>query len=505
MNVDNKESLTGRELLWFCAFLMVAAFCLYANTFGNGWTYDDFPVVVENPDIRSLGNFFADTYPGRPLREVTFLLDHALFGLNPAGYHIQNIFWHGLNAALLFLLCLRLQTGKIVAAGAALLFLVHPLQVEVVANISHRKDSLVVAFSLLAILAYGKAFDVNGRKYLWLLLSFGLTGVAYLAKQNALAIPVIFLAYEWAYLPREDRFLLRYPALFWVGVLAALSGVGLWYDFFGGREIQLPLMRSFLAAKANYFGEFSPALYYLMVLKTWAFMWVKFLLPTALAVEYTYPVPVTVFDPWVLGALAALGLYVGALWHSARRQPAAFFALVWMGAFWLPVSNLWPLSYFAADRYMYAPSAGFFILAVLLLSKVLGTTTLFRSILLGGALLLALLTWNQNKVWRSPETLWTRAYAVSPTSAFALNNLGNIALGKGERLRARDFYARAAEVNPFNPTAHYNLGLIYEGVGDKTRALEHFRRFLKIDSPLFRPQAKDLREHLARHYGVSVD
>jgi tetratricopeptide (TPR) repeat protein len=108
-------------------------------------------------------------------------------------------------------------------------------------------------------------------------------------------------------------------------------------------------------------------------------------------------------------------------------------------------------------------------------------------------------------VWRSPETLWTRAYAVSPTSAFALNNLGNIALGKGERLRARDFYARAAEVNPFNPTAHYNLGLIYEGVGDKTRALEHFRRFLKIDSPLFRPQAKDLREHLARHYGVSVD
>ena len=80
--------------------LFVLAFLAYANTFGNGWTYDDFPVIVENPDVRSWAEFLRNSYPGRPLRELTYLFDHALFGLNPAGWHLQQIFWHALNACL---------------------------------------------------------------------------------------------------------------------------------------------------------------------------------------------------------------------------------------------------------------------------------------------------------------------------------------------------------------------------------------------------------------------
>ena len=126
--------------------LLAVAFAIFANTFGAEWSYDDYPVIVENPDVLSLSNFFANSYPGRPLREVTFLLDHALFGMQPMGWHIQHVFWHGLCAWLVWLLAMRLDFGRTVAWLAALLFLVHPLQVEVVANISHRKESLAVAF-----------------------------------------------------------------------------------------------------------------------------------------------------------------------------------------------------------------------------------------------------------------------------------------------------------------------------------------------------------------------
>jgi hypothetical protein len=91
-----------RELSLTFVIFIVLAYCIFANTFANEWTMDDFPVIVKNHDVQSFHAFLKNSRPGRPLRELTFLLDHAFFGLNPMGYHIQQIFWLGLhNAATL--------------------------------------------------------------------------------------------------------------------------------------------------------------------------------------------------------------------------------------------------------------------------------------------------------------------------------------------------------------------------------------------------------------------
>lgn len=490
------ETETRRgEFLPAFFLLMAAAFALYAGSFGHAWTYDDFPVIVDNPDIRSVVNFLRDSYPGRPLREITFLLDHALFGLEPPGWHFQNIFWHGLNAFLVLLLARRLQESRLVAWGAALLFLVHPLQVEVVANISHRKDSLALAFSLLALLAYGEVFR-SRRRWLWVAAAFALAGIAYTGKQNAVLLPILFILWEWASVPPESRLLLRYRLpvllLFLTGSLAASAL--LWGEMAG-----LPAaMRDILTNRANFFGEISAGLYYGMVLKSWAFMFLKLLLPVNLAVEYTYPVPGSWWDPWVLAALSGLLLYGLTLRRTFRSSRTAFLALVAAGVFWLPVSNLWPLSYFAADRYLYAPSAWIFLLTTMGVERVTKNRKAALAVLGGLFLLLVPMTWQQNKVWRSPETLWARASEVSPQSSFALNNMGNIFLLRGDLRSALAYYQRSAEANPLNPTAHYNLGLICEKMGDRTSARAHFERFLALDHPFFREEAKALREHLKR-------
>ena len=144
--------------------LLLAAFALFANTFGAEWNYDDFPVIVDNPDVLSFANFFKDQFPGRPLREFTFVIDHALFGMAPAGWHIQHIFWHAFCAWLLWLLAVRLDFGRTVAWITSLFFLVHPLQVETVANLSHRKESLALVFSLLALLVVVGLIGERGRE-----------------------------------------------------------------------------------------------------------------------------------------------------------------------------------------------------------------------------------------------------------------------------------------------------------------------------------------------------
>ena len=98
-----RNKLWGETLVALLACLGVV-FLLYAGSFSHPWLHDDVPVVLENPDIRSFEAFLSDRYPGRPLREMTYLLDYRLFGLNPSGWHVQNIFWHGLGGWLLFLL-----------------------------------------------------------------------------------------------------------------------------------------------------------------------------------------------------------------------------------------------------------------------------------------------------------------------------------------------------------------------------------------------------------------
>lgn len=493
-----------RENILVPAILLVGAFLLFSNTFGNTWTYDDFPVLVENTDIRSLSAFLQDSYPGRPLREMTYLLDYALFGLNPAGYHIQNIFWHGLNAWLIFALVRRLQGSSRVAWIASLLFLVHPLQVEVVANISHRKDSLALAFCLLGMLAYTRVFTGGQRSFRWLVAACGLTLVALLAKQNAVGLPLVFGAYELAFVPREQRVLLKCKSLLWA-LLAIGAGVLGWLWFAGLQSAYANKVRELLLFKANYDGEVSFGNYYLMVLKSWAFIFLKFLVPHDLAVEYTYQVPSTWSDPWVLAALSGLFSYAFGLWFSLRHSPRIFFALVWVGVFWLPVSNLWPLVYWAADRYLYAPAAGLVILAAVALDKVFCRQAILAAVVGCIAVFLSVSTVRQNLVWRSEETLWRQAYRVSPSSSFALNNLGNIYLLSGEMLKSKEFYEKSVAVNSLNPTAYYNLGLIYERTGQKDKALSYYQKFLKINSPAYQSQAQNLRQRLRLQYGVVLN
>jgi tetratricopeptide (TPR) repeat protein len=483
--------------------LLAAAFALYARTFGCGWTYDDFPVIVDNPDIRSLAAFLKNTYAGRPLRELTYLFDHALFGLQPAGWHIQNIFWHGLNAGLVWLLVVRLGGRRLVAGVAAVLFLVHPLQVEVVANISHRKDSLVLAFSLLAVLAWTQGFREGRRRWGWLSGAMVLGAIALAAKQNAVALPLVFAAYEWGWVPKRQRLLLRFPVAggLVLAALGLLAGAW-WLDL--SRERFYEGMAGLLQMKANYFREPTLGVYLRMVLKSWAFMFGKLVWPTRLALEYTYAVPAGWLNGWVLAALAGLAGYGGALWASARRSPLAFFSLIWIGAFWLPVSNLWPLTYFAADRYLYAPSVGVFILFGLGLRRLCGNEKALRWAIAVLALALTFLTWQQEAVWKSPATLWTQAAKVSPESSFALNNLGNIALLDRDRRKATEYYGRALQANPGNPTASYNLGMLAEERGDLRQALKYYRHFANLDNPAFRQQRKQLRLRLYREYGISL-
>ena len=479
---------------------MALAFLIFVNSFGNEWTLDDFPVVVNNPDIKSLENFLQDQYQGRPIRELSFMIDHYFYGLNPAGYHIQNILWHGLNACLILVLVTRLFGNKSTALLAALIFLIHPIQVEVVANISNRKDSISLALSLLSFLAYIKAFDYKKKNFLWLTAAFSLLAVACLAKQNAIGLLIVFFAYELAYIKAEQRFLSKNKYLCLSIFLTAIFIIFIWYSFFEGGQTYHLKMSAVMAKMGLSFSGRSTTPYYLMSLKSLTFMYGKILFPFNFAPEYTFSAPKGWGDGWVITALVLLGLYMKLLWTSYFRSPLMFLALAWILAFWLPASNLLPYSYFAADRYLYAPMAGLSICLSLIIIKIIRhRNPLYINLIFILILSLSALTWKQNIVWESKLNLWGKAVAVNPESTTALNNLGVIYMERGETDKAISLFQRAA-ANFNNPMPYFLLGKAYEEKGELSRAFGYYKNFIKFNDPAYKKQTTDLIARINRQY-----
>lgn len=484
-----------RKMLFALLLFQMAAFCLFANTFGNAWTYDDFPVIVENPGIRSFQDFLQYNHPGRPLREITYLLDYALFGLDPTGYHIQNIFWHALNAFFVWLLALELGVSRCVAWISALIFLAHPMNVEVVANISHRKDSLALAFCLLSLLCFIRFRGANGVRWQWLTGAVAFWGIALSAKQNASILPILYVAYEILYRQPNRSYLLESKLkIILASFFFGLFGWYMYAHYLAGINFE-SMMKAVLATKAHYSGEFSFSIYYATIFKCWFFSWTRMMFPFQLAPEYSFKASLSWLEIDVVLAIATFICIIAILLWTHKKKPLISYGLLWFLVFWLPVANLLPQAYLAADRYLYAPAVGMIIVFCYLASLSFKNKALWGgTVAVGVILLLTVLTWRQNAVWRSPETLWSQAVTVSPDSSFALNNLGNVFLLKGQILEAKKLYEKSTEVDPLNPTAWYNLGLIYENAGLTLQALQNYRKFLSINAHDFELQAAELKK-----------
>ncbi len=159
---------------WVPLLLFVLALICFSNTLDAELlpSWDDNRYVTKNPLIRDLSptglwrmwsQFYFLHYI--PVTLMSYALDYQLWKLNPLGYHLTNVLLHALNGVLVYRLCSRLQAGWAVSAVAAVLFIIHPVQVESVAWVSERKNLLSLTFFLLAFLAHIRATAKTAKPY----------------------------------------------------------------------------------------------------------------------------------------------------------------------------------------------------------------------------------------------------------------------------------------------------------------------------------------------------
>lgn len=447
---------TGFLLL--CLALFAAVFAVYSPVFRAGYTnWDDPAYTYHNSSVQKISaanlkaiftNLSLANY--HPVTELSFAADNALFGERAGAHHAVNLLLHALNAALVFALLSLLSGTRLPAFAAALVWALHPANVESVAWISERKNLLYSFFYLTALLTYMRHLEAGGRKYY--LSALALFLLALCSKAAAVTLPLALLLAEAsapggltaASLKRSAPFFAA--AILFTALAAAVQGSG-------GR---------ILTARA-------PALL--------SFYLIKAALPMNLSAVYPYHETLAAFKASQLLYLLPALAFAGLLWAACLKDRLAAWGLAFFAIHILPFISLIPVGgIIAADRYLYLPAIGLIWAFISLARVALPASPAGRNLALAGAAALALTAGSaaleRAKVWTSSMTLWTDTLAKCPEDITANLNMGHTLLESGDRQNAAGYYLKVLKTNQAQADALYNLGTLYAQDGRAKEALE---------------------------------
>ncbi len=456
---------------------VVVALAVYSQLFKADFIWDDDAMLWNNALMHARNGlsqiwFSSNQSDYFPMTYSSLWFEWHTWGMHAKNYHITNILLHALGAFFLWrtLLALKIPGGF----WAALLFVVHPVNVESVAWIAERKNTLSMVFFALAALFYVR-FDNKNLKTsqaklpndYWFAL--GAFVLALLSKTAVVMFPFVALGCAWwihGKLTRKD--LLRSLPFF--GVALILGLITIWFQYTRAINTEVVNANS-LPTRIAVAGW-----------NVWFYLY-KALAPINLM--FVYP-------RWVVDgknllaylpgiAVIAVGVVLW-LWRKKwGHGPLAAFAYFVITL--VPVLgflNIYFFRYsFVADHYQY-----FSIIAVVALLAAAATHFLKeRAIVLMVILTagLSILTWKQTAIYKNQKTLWRDTLKKNPTCAMAESNWGFwLAETEHRPAEAIEHYIAALKLNPNDAGTHYNYGVALLGQNQLDAGINEFRETLKI-------------------------
>ena len=416
------------------AFVALVAFVVAAASLRNGFALDDVHIIVENARVHSLGSFwqlFGQTYwppeEGaslyRPLTMLAFAAQWVAGNGSPFAFHLFSGFLYAGTCAAFFLLVAELTTPRI-AMVAGLLFAVHPVHVEVFANVVGQAEMWVALLMFVATLVF-----VRSRKRGTLgWRDLALLGVLYLTacmfKEHAIVLPAMLIAAELILVARSQDLSRRFRDL--IPLVVTLVVVAVIFV-----AIRTMVTGGFRAGGSNelFRGQSFDAR--LLTMLTVIVEWVRlFFWPADLSADYSFPRTrvATEFTAAMLpGILVLVGCAVVA-WRMRKTNPVVTFALAWVViALAIPSNLLIVTGFVLAERTLFLASAGVLIIVAIGFVHVweyAAESGRLPRLAAGAAIGIALVagtlrSWDRAPVWRDNETLFRQTVLDVPSSSRA--------------------------------------------------------------------------------------
>jgi protein O-mannosyl-transferase len=490
----------GHRVRPMLAALGLLALVPYLNALRAGFTFDDLPLVRDNPLVTGgidpigalTGTFFGLTY--RPLTVLSFALNYHVAAGNPATFHAVNLFLHAGVTVLVFVLGSWLLESSLSAGVAAALFAVHPIHTEAVTSIVGRAELLAALLALLALIAAVRADREadRTRRTAWQVGSLVCFALALLSKESAVSVlPLIVLVrITLRKEPLRTGLWREVCSLDWVPYVLCIALFAIARFWVVGSmtvekvtEIDNILafvpwtarLRSALGVLWDYFGLLN--------------------LPLVLAGDYSYA-QVPVIDSWwdgrLLGGVALL--VASGVVCLRNRRPAVTLATVWPLVALATTANV----FFAgptvkAERLLYLPSVGWVLLVGYACGRLVAERR-YRN--LSVAALCTVMawftarTWVRNWDWRDNVAFSRSMIRAAPDSAKARYNLGIVLLGEGAYDPAIAMFRRSLDIWPW-PAAALAAGIAAERKGRVDDAAGWYEDALHL-MPAFSPAHRAL-------------
>lgn len=568
--------------------LIIAAFgfLLYSNTLSHGYVLDDFSAIKENNIVRqglsAIPEIFKTSYRQgylsvkdglyRPLSLATYAIEWNYFPDKPSVSHFVNVVLYAITGLLLFItLCLFFdapkggkgpsRAGEAVAFIASLLFIAHPLHVEVVANIKSRDEIMCFLLVICSFFLVFRSLENGNKKF----LAFGM--ICYFLSLLSKETSITFLAL----LPLSLHFFSNVSLKRTVAITGLFIGTAVIYLLIRYNVLQgamaddgVSLADNVIVGAKTAGTRFGTAWYILgLYLKLFFF-------PHPLSYDYSFNhIPIVGMGN-ILSILSlifhlAIGGYAAwVLYRSFRedtenktqeKKVLAFGILFFLATEFLFSNLVLTIGTSMGDRLMYFPSLGFCIVCAALAVKFLkidaiDTGRTADQAKLAPILIIVLLfsykTYSRNADWKDNHTLYAHDVKIVPNSVKAHYYLGlelikTVAdqeqdaekrkkiLEEGIReleraveimpsfssaytqmgvayYRLKNFekaienYNKAAELKPSDAITLNNIGSVYFEWGKYAEASEKFKNALQID-----PRFVDAHMNLGSVYGTMND
>lgn len=438
--------------------ILVLCAVVYANTVSGGFISDDIAVIKDNPNIA--------TFPTSDFSSMVNWISYQISGLTPSAYHISSIVIHGICSLLIFFL-LSSFFGAWPSFLATLLFVSHPALAEAVTWISGRPYSISAAFILASFILYRRATKEDKLRPIAYLFSILLCDPFHNQWYMGL-YPLLLILYDLTFgkAKKHWKYWLPYIGIIVFWAIKKSAAIAQRIDI-----LRTPL----ITGTNNSIYKFAYSFFEHLGLLLW---------PTQLTL---YHEPAKITQELLLVELCVLFIALFFLPRLFRRAKVLFFALGIFVLFLAPTYSPILVSWTVAERYLYIPSIGFFMLIAFLIQKYSQTpkskniVTVVVMLLLGA---FSIRTIIRNNDWKDRATFWRATVKTSPESCKAHNNMGDIYSIEGDLEMATWSFKHATELNPGYAEGFHNLAFTYTKTKNYDEAIRYYKKAISLDPAL---------------------
>lgn len=482
-SLEKKRSISFLESRYILPLILLLTFIVFFSSISNDFVlnWDDENYIMKNPYIQDVSfnmikNVFTTFYKGNyfPVTSLCYAIEFHFFGANPKPYHIINLLIHIIGVAVVFIFTKKLFRRTDAAIIVALLFGIHPMQVESVAWIAELKNVLYGLFYMLSLLYYLKHIE-NTNKYKYLIFSFLFFLLSDLSKSAATTIPIILFLIDFYYRRKLTyKTIIEKIPFFIVAAIIGIAAIFAQMEAHALRDI------------SSVFSKFD--IFLLSSYQTLVYL-IKLFVPINLCAFYYYPVSSSAMSwEFYVSPVILILIAFGAYKLKTLKREIIFSLLFFLIGISIMLQFIAFSGVLVAERFVYTPYIGlFFIIAQVFCyykDKIFKSSIPYKPMLIvvycSFILFLCITTINRIPVWKNAVVLFTDVIEKNPGGDFGYQYRG-VAKGlSGDFKGCIEDQNKAIEINPKYPEAYYSRGLAKMTLKDMKGAFDDFQKATEL-------------------------